>query len=468
MSDHAFDLLFIGGGPAGYVGAIRAAQLGFKTACVERYPSLGGTCLNVGCIPSKALLESSEHFATARKDLASHGVRVAQVDLDLTTLLQRKSDVVTQLTNGINHLFKKNKITRITGHAAFIDPHTLRVRHQDAEEIVRADRIIIATGSKPTPLPHLPFNAPFIVSSTGALSFTEVPKHLIVVGAGVIGLELGSVWARLGAKVSFIEAMPKILGANDSEICRHAMRYFKKQGMDFFLDAKVQDATIDPDAAQVTVTYQSPKGSHQIVGDRLLVAVGRQPYTQGLDLDRIGLSLDERGRIPVDDHFATAVPGVYAVGDVIAGPMLAHKAEHDAITCVEGLRGMASLVNHHTIPYIAYTQPEIAGVGHTEDHLQAQGIPYRKGTFPFLANGRAKAMAQTDGMVKILVERDSDRILGAHIVGPRAGDLIAEVVLAMEFGASAEDLYRTCHAHPNLGEAIKEAALATDGRSLAM
>ena len=453
------DLLIIGAGPGGYIAAIRAAQLGLNVACVEKEPRLGGTCLRVGCIPSKALLESSEKFLETQKVLAVHGIKVAGVELDLGVMQARKEGVVKSLTDGIAFLFKKNKITRYEGSASFIDKTHVRV----GEEVVEADKIIIATGSKAAPLRGIEFDFDRVGTSTEALSYAEVPKHLVIIGAGYIGLEIGSVWKRLGAKVTVLEFLPIILPGMDGEIRDEAFKILKKQGLEFRLGTKVTGARATENGAIVEI-----EGAEPIECDRVLVAAGRIPNTDGLSLEEAGLGTDNKGRIEVDAHYRTKVENIYAIGDVIAGPMLAHKAEEEGVACVEGIVTGYGHVNYDAIPAVAYTDPEIAGVGKTEEQLQEAGVEYKKGVFPFMANGRAKAIAHTEGKVKILADAHTDRILGVHIIGPQAGDLIAEAVAAIEFGASAEDLRRTSHAHPTLSECLKEAAYAVNGAALSL
>ncbi len=453
------DLLIIGAGPGGYIAAIRAAQLGLNVACVEKEPRLGGTCLRVGCIPSKALLESSEKFLETQKVLALHGVKVSGVELDLPVMQARKDGVVKSLTDGIAFLFKKNKITRYEGSASFVDATHVLV----GEQTIEADKIIIATGSKPAALRGIEFDFDRVGTSTEALSYPEVPKHLVIIGAGYIGLEIGSVWKRLGAKVTVLEFLPIILPGMDGEIRDEAFKMLKKQGLEFRLNTKVTGARATENGAIVEI-----EGADAIECDRVLVAAGRLPNTEGLNLEAAGLATDNKGRIEVDAHFATKIAGIYAIGDVIAGPMLAHKAEEEGVACVENIVTGYGHVNYDAIPAVAYTDPEIAGVGKTEEQLREAGIEYKKGVFPFMANGRAKAIAHTEGKVKILADAKTDRILGVHIIGPRAGDLIAEAVAAMEFGASAEDLRRTSHAHPTLSECLKEAAYAVNGAALSL
>ncbi|HMR05070.1 MAG TPA: dihydrolipoyl dehydrogenase [Polyangiaceae bacterium] len=454
------DLVIIGAGPGGYVAAIRAAQLGLSVACIEKEPLLGGTCLRVGCIPSKALLEASERFADARDHLGDMGIGVGDLRLDLDKMLARKDNIVRGLTQGVAGLFKKNKVTRYQGHGRFIGPKRVLVEGDDQVEL-DADRVLIATGSKVAGLRGVDFDGNVIGSSTEALSYAPVPEHLIVIGAGVIGLELGSVWRRLGARVTVLEYLDRILPGMDAELAKEAKRCFEKQGITFRLGTRVTGARVDAGKGVVEM-----EGAEPMLADRVLVAVGRSPNTDGLGLDVIGVTLDERGRVPVDAHFETQSPGVYAIGDVIAGPMLAHKAEEEGIACVEHFATGYGHVNYDAIPSIVYTHPEIASVGKTEEELESAGRAYNKGVFPFMANGRARALGTTDGRVKILADRETDRILGVHIIGPRAGDLIAEAAVAIEFGASAEDLARACHAHPTLAEVVKEAALGALGRSI--
>lgn len=461
-----FDLVVIGAGPGGYVAAIRAAQLGLKVACVELEEALGGTCLRVGCIPSKALLEATERFHEAKHTFGSFGIRLPKVELDLPTMLSRKEAVVKGLTTGVAGLFKKNKVTRFHGLGRLVSSEggviRVQVVAQDgAETPLEAARVLIATGSRVAPLPGVELDGDKVGTSTEALSYPSVPKHLVVIGAGVIGLELGSVWSRVGAKVTVLEYLDRILPGMDAEIAKEAQKLFEKQGLEFRLKTRVTGAKATSKGASVSID-----GAEPIECDRVLLAVGRVPNTDGLGLDAIGLKTDERGRIPVGDHFETSVPGVYAIGDVIRGPMLAHKAEEEGIACVEHLVTGYGHVNYAAIPSIVYTHPEIATVGATEEELQAQGVEYKKGSFPFLGNGRARALGNTDGRVKVLADAKTDRVLGVHIIGNRAGDLIAECAVSIEFGASSEDIARACHAHPTLSEAVKEAALAVDKRAI--
>lgn len=467
MANEMYDLVVIGSGPGGYIAAVRAAQLGLKVACVEKSATLGGTCLNVGCIPSKALLESSELYSAAQHEFATHGIGVGAVTLDLAAMLARKDKIVGELTRGVAYLFNKNKVEWLKGHGVIAAPGRVEVRGPDGSvaHTVETRRILIATGSAVATLRGIELDGERIVSSTEALSFPTVPEHLIVIGAGVIGLELGSVWKRLGAKVTVVEYLPRILAASDGEIARHALRVFKRQGLEFALESKV--TAVERDGDRVRVTYEDRTGvSHTLEGDRVLVAVGRKPYTEGLGLEAVGVKLDERGRIPVDGNFETNVAGIYAIGDVTPGAMLAHKAEHEGVVAVERMVGMGSHINYLAIPDVVYTWPEVAGIGRTEEQLQKDGVKYRVGKFPFQPNGRAKALGTTDGLVKVLADERTDELLGCHILGPRAGDLISEIAVAMEFGASSEDVARTTHPHPSLSEVVKEAALAVDGRAL--
>jgi dihydrolipoamide dehydrogenase len=458
MKQH--DLVVIGGGPGGYPAAIRAAQLGLNVACIEQEEALGGTCVRVGCIPSKALLESSERLQETQHELQLHGINVEGVSFDLAQMMKRKTDVVKTLTGGVAFLLKKHKITRYLGHGKIVAPNRVLVEGKDNEEI-EAKNIVIATGSKSANLRGVEMDGERIVTSTEALSFPEVPGHLIVIGGGYIGLELGSVWKRLGAKVTVLEYLPRILPGMDSEIADEALKIFKKQGLEFRLGVKVVGARKEGDQAVVEI-----EGGESLKADRVLVSVGRVPNTEGLGLPEVGVALDERGRVIVDENYATNVPNIYAIGDVIAGPMLAHKATEEGVACVEKIVTGYGHVNYNTIPGIVYTEPEIASVGQSEDNLKDSGIEYRKGVFPFSASGRARSIGHIEGRVKVLADAQTDRVLGVHIIGPRAGDLIAEAVTAIEFGASSEDIARVCHAHPTLSESLHEAALAVDGRAL--
>ena len=466
MPEKTYDVVVIGGGPGGYVAAIRAAQLGLKTACVEQRKTLGGTCLNVGCIPSKALLTSSEKFEEAKHSLAGHGIKLGSVELDLPTMMANKNKVVKDNTAGIEFLFKKNKIDWLKGKGRISGKNEVTVEGDGGAEVIGAKNIIIATGSESIPVAGVEVDEQRIVTSTGALELTEVPKRFAVIGGGVIGLELASVWGRLGAEVTVIEYLDRILPGLDGEVSKQMQRILGKQGFTFKLGTKVTGAAVGNES--ITLTVEPSKGGEpqQVEADVVLVAIGRRPYTDGLGLEEMGIEVNGRGRIVTDAHWQTNVPGVYAIGDVIEGQMLAHKAEDEGVAVAEFISGQSAHINYDAIPGIVYTWPEAAAVGKTEEELKAAGVKYKAGKFPFTANGRARALGYTDGFVKILADATTDRVLGVHIVGPSAGDLIAEVTLAMEFGASAEDIGRTCHAHPTLAEAVKEAALAVDGRPI--
>jgi len=467
MSENYFDVVVIGSGPGGYVAAIRSAQLGLRTACVEKDATLGGTCLNVGCIPSKVLLQASEEFAHASKVLERHGVIVDGLGLDLVTMMGHKDKVVGDLTKGIDHLFKNNNITRIEGTGSLGKPGEVTVRNGDGlETVVNAKAIIIATGSAPTSLPGIKIDEKHILSSTGALELDEVPNHLAVIGAGYIGLEMASVWGRLGAKITVIEFLDRIVPGMDGELAAGFQKILRRQKMKFKLAIKVTDVEVRDSGVTLTMEPVDGGAAETLDADAVLVAVGRRPYTNDLGLEAAGITQDHAGRIVVDDQLQTNVSGVYAIGDVICGPMLAHKAEDEGVAVAEIIAGQKSHVNYDAIPGVVYTQPELASVGQTEEQLQEAGIAYNSGSFPFIANGRARAMSATDGFVKILADAESDRILGVHIMGAHAGHLIGEAVLAIELGASAKDLARTCHAHPTLSEAIKEAALDVDERAI--
>lgn len=467
MSEQSFDLVVIGGGPGGYVAAIRAAQLGLKTACVEMRDTLGGTCLNVGCIPSKALLTSSEKYHEAMHSLATHGVKLGSVTLDLNAMMAHKNKVVKDNTAGIDFLFKKNKVTRFKGKGSIAAAGKVVVTAADGkQETIAAKKILIATGSDVMPLPGVTVDEKQIVSSTGALSLSSVPKRLIVIGGGVIGLELGSVWQRLGSDVTVVEFLDRLMPGMDADLASNAKKILEKQGMKFRLSSKVTGAKTD--GGKVTLTVEPAAGgtAEKMEAEIVLVCIGRRPYTEGLGLEAVGVQLDERKRIKVGHNFESNVAGIYAIGDVIAGPMLAHKAEDEGVVCAEMMAGQSGHINYDAIPSVVYTWPEIASVGKTEDELKKAGINYKAGKFPFSANGRARAMNDVDGFVKILADAKTDKVLGCHILGPDAGTLIAEVALAMEFSASSEDIARTCHAHPTLNEAVKEAALAVEGRPI--
>jgi dihydrolipoamide dehydrogenase len=458
----AFDVIVIGAGPGGYVCAIRAAQLGMKVACVEKRATLGGTCLNVGCIPSKALLQSSENYHEAKHSLADHGVVVEGVKLDLARMQARKGEVVSANVKGVEFLFKKNKVTWLKGEGRITAPGSVEV----GGETHSAKHIVIATGSESIPLAGVEVDEKHILTSTGGLEIDAVPKHLVVIGGGYIGLELGSVWRRLGAEVTVVEFLDRLVPSMDNEVGKAFERILGKQGIQFRLKTKVTAARIGNEGVTLTVEPAAGGAAEEIVADRVLVAIGRRAWTQSLGLDAVGVATDERGRVIVDARYATNVAGIYAIGDVITGPMLAHKAEEEGVALAEMLAGQHGHVNYGAIPGVVYTWPEVASVGETEEQLKGRGQAYRVGKFPFTANGRARAMGAMDGFVKILADAETDRVLGAHIIGPDAGTLIAELVTAMEFGASAEDVARTCHAHPSLNEAVKEAALAVAGRAL--
>ena len=467
----SFDVVVIGGGPGGYIAAIRAAQLGFNTACIDEWkndkggPAPGGTCTNVGCIPSKALLQSSEHFEHAGHAFADHGIGLKDLSIDVGKMLGRKDTVVKQNNDGILYLFKKNKVSFFHGRGSFLKAVGAGYEVAVGDEVLTAKNVIVATGSVPRALPGAPFDETQILSNDGALRIPAVPKKLGLIGAGVIGLEMGSVWRRLGAEVTVLEGLPTFLGAVDEQIAKEAHKAFVKQGLKIELGVKVGE--IKADKKGVSVAYTDSKGVAQILTvDRLIVSIGRVANTTGLNAEVVGLKLDERGAIVVDDECRTNLPGVWAVGDVVRGPMLAHKAEEEGVAVAERIAGQHGHVNFNTIPWVIYTSPEIAWVGQTEQQLKAAGRAYKAGSFPFMANGRARALGDTTGMVKMLADASTDEILGVHIVGPMASELIAECVVAMEFRASSEDLARICHAHPSLSEATKEAALAVAKRTL--
>ena len=466
-----FDVVVIGGGPGGYIAAIRAAQLGFNVACVDEWkndkggPAPGGTCTNVGCIPSKALLQSSEHFEHAAHSFADHGIGLKDLSIDVKKMLARKDTVVKQNNDGILYLFKKNKVSFFHGRGAFAKAVDGGYELTAGAETLVAKQVVLATGSSARPLPGTPFDEEQILSNDGALRVGAVPKKLGLIGAGVIGLEMGSVWRRLGAEVTVLEGLPTFLGAVDEQIAKEAHKAFVKQGLKIELGVKV--GAIQTSKKGVSVAYTTAKGEAQTLDvDKLIVSIGRVPNTTGLNAEAVGLKIDERGAIVVDGDCRTNLPGVWAVGDVVRGPMLAHKAEEEGVAVAERIAGQHGHVNFNTIPWVIYTSPEIAWVGQTEQQLKAAGRAYKAGTFPFMANGRARALGDTTGMVKFLADAVSDEILGVHIVGPMASELIAEAVVAMEFRASAEDIARICHAHPSLSEATKEAALAVDKRTL--
>ena len=474
MATKQFDVIVIGGGPGGYIAAIRAAQLGFNTACIDDWknakggPAPGGTCTNVGCIPSKALLQSSEHYDHAKLHFADHGIGVGELSLDLAKMLSRKDAVVKQNNDGILYLFKKNKVTFFHGLGSFVKAadggYEIKVAGA-AEESISGKHIIVATGSSPRALPGAAFDEENILSNDGALRIGGVPKKLGVIGSGVIGLEMGSVWRRLGAEVTVLEALPTFLGAVDEQIAKEAKKAFDKQGLKIELGVKISE--VKSGKKGVSIAYANAKGEAQTLEvDKLIVSIGRVAHTKGLAPEAVGLKLDERGAVVVDDECKTNLPNVWAIGDVVRGPMLAHKAEEEGVAVAERIAGQHGHVNFNTIPWVIYTSPEIAWVGQTEQQLKAAGRAYKAGTFPFMANGRARALGDTTGMVKFLADAATDEILGVHIVGPMASELISEAVVAMEFKASAEDIARICHAHPSLSEATKEAALAVDKRTL--
>ncbi len=462
-----FDMVVIGGGPGGYVAAIKAAQLGMTVACVEKRGSLGGTCLNVGCIPSKALLHSSELFEEARNGMAAHGVKVAGVALDLAAMLGHKDKIVGELTQGIEFLFKKNKVSYFKGHGRLAGAGKVAVQQSDGGTAdLEAKHVVIATGSDVMPLPGVTIDEERIVSSTGALALKEVPKHLVVVGGGYIGLEMGTVWSRLGAKVTVVEFLDRITPGMDGEVSKQFQRILQKQGFTFELGHKVVGVEQAGDGCKVVIEPAKGGGAKTIDADVVLVAIGRRPYTDDLGLDTVDLKVDDKGRIPVDAHYATSVAGLYAIGDVIEGPMLAHKAEEEGVAVAELIAGQKPHINYEAIPGVVYTAPEIASIGKTEEQLKEAGTAYTVGKFPFAANARAKSVGMTEGFVKVLAEKETDRVLGCHIIGAEAGTMITEIGIAMEFGASSEDVARTCHPHPTLAETIKEAAMAAHGKPI--
>ncbi|UZD53783.1 dihydrolipoyl dehydrogenase [Caldimonas aquatica] len=474
MTSKSFDVVVIGGGPGGYIAAIRAAQLGFNTACIDEWknkdgkPAPGGTCTNVGCIPSKALLQSSENFEHAAKHFGDHGIQVSGLSVDVAKMLARKDAVVKQNNDGILYLFKKNKVSFFHGRGSFVKAaeggYEIKVSGAEEQTLV-GKHVIVATGSNPRALPGVAFDEDKILSNDGALRIPQVPKKLGVIGSGVIGLEMGSVWRRLGAEVTVLEALPTFLAAVDEQIAKEAHKAFTKQGLKIELGVKIGEVQAGADG--VSVAYTDSKGAAQTLEcERLIVSIGRVPNTHGLNPESVGLTLDERGAIVVDDECRTNLPNVWAIGDVVRGPMLAHKAEEEGVAVAERIAGQHGHVNFNTIPWVIYTSPEIAWVGKTEQQLKAEGRAYKAGTFPFMANGRARALGDTTGLVKFLADAKTDEILGVHVIGPFASELIAEAVVAMEFKASAEDIARICHAHPSLSEAVKEAALAVDKRSL--
>ncbi|MFN4090969.1 MAG: dihydrolipoyl dehydrogenase [Alphaproteobacteria bacterium] len=465
MAD-SFDVVVIGGGPGGYIAAIRAAQLGMTVACVEKEETLGGTCTNVGCIPSKALLHASHLYEQAQTGFAGFGISTGELAIDVPKMIAAKAEIVSGNVKGIDFLFKKNKVERILGKGRIASQGKVAVVGEGGERMLDVRNIIIATGSEVMPLPGVEVDEKRIVSSTGALDLTKVPKHLIVIGGGYIGLEMGVVWRRLGAEVTVVEYLDSILPNMDGEIAKMMDRILRKKGFKIRTGLKVTGAATTKAGASITVEPAKGGDAETIEGDIVLLSIGRRPYTAGLGLEDVGVKLDERGRIAIDDHFRTSVPGIYAIGDVVRGPMLAHKAEDEGGVCAEIIAGQAGHIDYDAIPAVVYTWPEAATVGKTEEELKKAGIAYKVGKFPFSANGRARAMHESDGFVKILADAKTDRVLGCHILGPEAGTMIAEVALGMEFGAAAEDIARTCHAHPTLNEAVREAALAVDGRAL--
>ena len=461
----AYDLIVIGAGPGGYTGAIRSAQLGLKTAVIEKDPSLGGTCLNVGCIPSKALLDSSEHYHFAKEEMSVHGIKASSVSLDLKAMMNRKSKIVKELTGGIQYLFTKNKIDRLEGTGAFVSPHKIQVSHGANTQIIEGKNIMLATGSAPGDLPGIPFDGKRVISSTEALSLNKAPKTLLIVGGGYIGLEMASVWSRLGTEVIVVEYADRLCPMMDREVSRHLLKTLQKQKIKFLLESAVQTAKTVKSNAELT--YKSKDGKvHTLKGDYVLLAVGRTPYTRGLTLEKAGIQTDAKGFVPVDKQWRTkAHPHIFAIGDLIGGAMLAHKAEEEGVAVAETIAGQAGHVHYETVPSVIYTWPETASVGKTEEQLKSEGTQYKSGKFPFTANGRAKALGCTEGFVKILASAVTDKILGVHILGPRASDMIAEAVTAMEFGASSEDLALSFHAHPTLSEVMREAALNVHNRA---
>ena len=462
-----YDVTVIGSGPGGYVAAIRCAQLGLKTAIIEKYKTLGGTCLNVGCIPSKALLDSSEHYHNAAHTFDTHGIKLTNLKVDLKQMISRKNDVVGQSVAGIDYLMKKNKIDVHTGFGSFVSNTKIKVKDDKGKEaIIESDKTIIATGSKPANLPFIKLDKKRVITSTVALNLTEIPKHMIVIGGGVIGVELGSVYARLGAKVSVVEFLDGLIPTMDKTMGKELQRSLKKIGFEYYFKHKV--TAVSSKGTEVTVTAENAKGeSVEIKGDYCLVSIGRRPYADGLDLDKAGVKSDDKGRIEVNDHLQTNVPNIYAIGDVVKGAMLAHKAEEEGVFVAETIVGQKPHINYLLIPGVVYTWPEVASVGYTEEQLKEKGIPYKSGSVPFKASGRARASMDTDGQIKVLAHKETDEILGVHMIGPRAADMIAEAVVAMEYRASAEDISRMSHAHPTFTESFKEACLAaTDNRPL--
>jgi len=461
-----YDVTVIGSGPGGYVAAIRCAQLGMKTAIVEKYNTLGGTCLNVGCIPSKALLDSSEHYFNAKNHFKEHGIDLSSLKVNLKQMIKRKGEVVNQTVSGIDFLMKKNKIDVLHGLGSFIDKNTITIKGANKDETIETEKVIIASGSKPANLPFIKLDKKHVITSTEALNLTVVPKHLIVIGGGVIGVELGSVYARLGAKVSVVEFLDSLIPTMDKTMGKELQKVLKKSGFEYYLKHKV--TAVEAKGANVKVIAENSKGETvELNGDYCLVSIGRSPYIDGLALEKAGVQANEKGQIEVDDHLKTNVDNIYAIGDVVKGAMLAHKAEEEGVFVAETIAGQKPHINYLLIPGVVYTWPEVASVGYTEEQLKENGIPYKTGSFPFKASGRARASMDTDGLIKVLAHKDTDEILGVHMIGPRAADMIAEAVVAMEYRASAEDISRMSHAHPTFTESFKEACLAaTDNRAL--
>lgn len=464
-ADQEFDVIVIGSGPGGYVCAIRCAQLGLKTACVESSKTLGGTCLNVGCIPSKALLESSHHYHNLKHNYEDHGIQASNVKIDLKKMLSRKNQVVQDITKGVEFLLKKNKITWIKGTACLTSSSSIEVLADKNKTAYKAQNIVIATGSTPIEIPGMPFDHQVVVDSTDALNFSSVPKHLVLVGGGVVGLELGSVWSRLGSKVTVVEALDHLLGDMDLQVSSAFQRICEKQGFTFHLNSTVKSVQIGK-SQQAKVTCTSSNKTFTLEADKVLIAVGRKPNTKGLNLDAVGVATSKTGQVVVQENWQTSTPNIYAIGDVTKGPMLAHKASEEGIALAENIAGQSGHVNYEAIPNIVYTWPEIASVGLSEEQCKAQNIPYASGRFLLKANGRARAMGDSDGFVKIIAHRETDRLLGVHLLSANASEMIAEIAIAFEYGASAEDIARSVHAHPTLAEAIKEAALAVDKRAI--
>ena len=464
--ENSFDVIVIGGGPGGYVCAIRAAQLGLKTACIESRGALGGTCLNVGCIPSKSLLNLSDNYKKAKQEFNDQGIEISDIKLNIDKMMVNKNKSIQVLTKGVEFLFKKNKVTYLKGKGVIFSKNDVMVYENGKKNSYKGKNIIIATGSSPASLPGVEIDEKNIISSTGALSLSKVPKTLVIVGGGYIGLEMGSVWSRLGSKVTVVEFLDHIIPGMDREISNEFQKILKKQGINFKLNCKVTGVSSNSNKATIEFIDNKTSEKTKLDCDKVLVSVGRKPYTEGLNLNKIGIKKDEKGRIEINDKFQTSIKNIYAIGDVIKGPMLAHKAEEEGIAVAEILAGQAGHVNYNVIPGVIYTSPEVAAVGKTEEELKKEKINYKIGKFPFLANSRAKVNNETDGFVKILADARTDKVLGVHIIGPHSGDMIAEMALGMEFGASAEDIARTCHAHPTHTEAIKEAALSVDKRPI--